>query len=638
MRDAGTLVSGSWDRTIKVWDLTSGRAPRTLRGGAGGVASLALSADGRILASSQDKAIYVWELDGGQLLQTLQGHAAHVESLAIDGDGHTLFSGSWDGTIKVWDLQAGRELDTLPGHSAHIETLSLSADGHILVSGAWDGTIKLWDVTSRLEVGRLSGHKNRVEALALTADGRTLISGSSDATIKIWALASREELRILQGHTGAVKCLVLSAEEHTLVSGSEDNTIKLWDLESGCELCTLRGHAGSVYSLAMSTDGRTLVSGSEDKTIKVWEIDPRRQQSANVGWWYSPQPVSGRIAAQLKAIAPTSGAAVIVTQLLGGGYSIAHSSSGISIEAATLTAAVAATRSCIEDYSSKGKNMNLYLAGFPQRRGRSFTESLQLQLDPRDSDHVLYVISEPEWSTDPVELSRMFGATYDDRAATVDHISDAVREPNGHRSITAWRKPLSSTQGNVPIVDLPALTAVSETYNARTVSPGGGPAPVRDTDRRSIAAWLKQQSDTPGRLPAADLLALTPDGSKLISSSSRDNTIKMWELPTGRPLGELGGHSGHVESLMVSGNGRILASGSWDGTIKLWDLVEELEPRTLTGAGFVTSLAMSYDGDVLVCGGEDDTIRCWDLKKWWSSANSAASLQSDVLDIFGSYC
>ena len=165
-----------------------------------------------------------------------------------------------------------------------------------------------------------------------------------------------------------------------------------------------------------------------------------------LGWRIS-EPVSNRTSAQLKAVAATSGAAaIIVTQLPNGRYSIAHSSSQNGIEAATLTAAVDAARSCVEWYSSDGKSTNLYLADFPQRRGRSFAESLQLQLGQRDNDNVLYVISEPGRSPDPVELSRMFGATYDLRTATVERISDPVREADGRWSITAWLKLLAKAR------------------------------------------------------------------------------------------------------------------------------------------------------------------------------------------------
>ncbi len=101
--DGQTLVSGSWDATIKAWELSTGKLVRTLTDHAGTVYSAAISPDGQTLVSgSKDKTIKVWELSTGKLVRTLTGHAAEVRSVAISPDGQILVSGSVDKTIKVW--------------------------------------------------------------------------------------------------------------------------------------------------------------------------------------------------------------------------------------------------------------------------------------------------------------------------------------------------------------------------------------------------------------------------------------------------------------------------------------------------------------------------------------------------------
>ncbi len=202
---------------------------RTLTGHTNGVTSVALSADGQTLASgSNDRTIKVWNLSTGKEVRTLTGHTNGVTSVALSADGQTLASGSNDRTIRVWNLSTGKEVGTLTGHRNGVWSLAMSADGRTLVSGAYDKTIKVWNLSTGIEVRTLKGHTNGVKSVALSADGQTLVSGSNDATIKVWNLSTGKEVRTLTGHTDRVTSVALSADGRTLVSGSDDKTIKVW--------------------------------------------------------------------------------------------------------------------------------------------------------------------------------------------------------------------------------------------------------------------------------------------------------------------------------------------------------------------------------------------------------------------------
>ena len=110
------------------------------------VRSVAISADGQTLASgSWDKTIKLWNLKTGDLLRTLTEHKNSVWSVAISADGQTLASGSADHTIKLWNLKTGDLLRTLTGHKDFVWSVAISADGQTLASGSRDHTIKLWE-------------------------------------------------------------------------------------------------------------------------------------------------------------------------------------------------------------------------------------------------------------------------------------------------------------------------------------------------------------------------------------------------------------------------------------------------------------------------------------------------------------
>ncbi|MCF3570105.1 serine/threonine protein kinase [Planktothrix agardhii 1806] len=268
--DSRTLASGSWDRTIKLWDVHSQGQIATLTGHSDFVRSVAFSPDGRKLASgSEDKTIKLWDVHSQGKIATLTGHSNHVPSVAFSPDGQTLASGSYK-TIKLWDVQSQGKIATLTEHSNWVRSVAFSPDGRTLASGSEDNTIKLWDVQSQGQIATLTGHSRWVRSVAFSPDGRTLASGSDDKTIKLWDVHSQSQIATLTGHSNYVCSVAFSPDGRTLASGSDDKKIKLWDVQSQREIATLTGHSWYVLSVAFSPDGRTLASGSYDNRIKLW--------------------------------------------------------------------------------------------------------------------------------------------------------------------------------------------------------------------------------------------------------------------------------------------------------------------------------------------------------------------------------
>ncbi|HEY0754917.1 MAG TPA: TIR domain-containing protein [Ktedonobacteraceae bacterium] len=270
--DGKTLVSGSYDKTIRVWNVQTGQTLYKLEGHSNGVRSVAISSDGQMLASgSYDQTIRIWNARTGQFLRTLKGHNDVIANITLSPDGQTLVSSSMDKTIKVWNLQTGQHLRTLEGHNDVIANITLSPDGQMLVGVSIDKTIKMWNLQTGQHLRTLEGHLGPIAGIALSPDGQTLVSGSADKTIKIWNMYTGQLLRTLKAHDASVMSLAISRDGQMLVSGSWDQTVKLWNLQTGQLLRTLEGHSGVVRSVALSTAGQILASGSEDKTIRIWK-------------------------------------------------------------------------------------------------------------------------------------------------------------------------------------------------------------------------------------------------------------------------------------------------------------------------------------------------------------------------------
>ncbi|RMD87215.1 MAG: hypothetical protein D6813_13860 [Calditrichaeota bacterium] len=271
--EGNILASGSWDNTIKLWEVESGKELYTLKGHFSSVYSVTFSPYGRILASgSEDNTIKLWDVVRGQELRTLSGHRNSVYWVAFSPDGKIIASGDFDNIIKMWDVTSGREIHTLRGHRDRVYSVAFSPDGRILASGSDDSTIKLWDVVSGREMRSLSGNRFDISSIAFNPEGNIIGSGGGDGIIMLWNVTNGQVIRTLRVHTNSVNCIAFSPGGTAIASGSNDKTIKICEISSGRELCTITGHTGAIYSIAFSPMENILASGSYDHTIKIWNI------------------------------------------------------------------------------------------------------------------------------------------------------------------------------------------------------------------------------------------------------------------------------------------------------------------------------------------------------------------------------
>ena len=272
--DSRLLASGSEDKTVRIWEVETGRGVRVLRGHENWVWSVAFSPDGRLLASgSHDNTVRLWEVETGREIRVLRGHGDDVLSVAFSPDGNLLASGSRDKTIRIWQVETGQQLRVLRGQAGEVPAVAFSSDGRLLASGSSDNTVRLWEVETGRGVRVLRGHEDWVWSVAFSADGRLLASGSlDDRTVRLWQVKTGREIYVLRGHGSRVYSVAFSRNGGLLASGSKDTTIRLWNVDTGQEARTLRGHKDDVKSVAFSPDGRLLASGSGDRTVRLWDL------------------------------------------------------------------------------------------------------------------------------------------------------------------------------------------------------------------------------------------------------------------------------------------------------------------------------------------------------------------------------
>ncbi len=265
----GVLTIGGND--ARLWDPATGEVVRRFSPH-GAVASVDLSLDGtRLVTGSWDRSAKVWDLETGKALARLDGvHRGFVNSVRYSPDGARVLTASNDGTARFWDPATGKTVgEPLTGHASRVRQAVFSPDGERVLTSSSDKTARVWDAATGKELQRLVGHDWAVLCGAFSPAGGHYATGGEDNLAILWS-KSGEPLFRLSGHTGSVTSVAFSRNGSRLVTGSEDGTARVWDTASGEEVLALAGHTDSVTAVAFSPDGLRVVTTSRDGSTLVW--------------------------------------------------------------------------------------------------------------------------------------------------------------------------------------------------------------------------------------------------------------------------------------------------------------------------------------------------------------------------------
>ncbi|EGD78815.1 guanine nucleotide binding protein [Salpingoeca rosetta] len=278
------ILSASRDKTVLVWQLEDGEecgfALRALRGHSHTVSDVVISSDGQFaLSGSWDHTMRLWEIATGKCKRRFIGHEKDVLSVAFSPDNRQVVSASRDKTIRLWNVLAEcKYVIRENNHSEWISCVRFSPDtsNPIIVSCGWDNKVKVWNLTDcRLKCNNI-GHTGYLNTVTVSPDGSLCASGGKDGQAMLWDLTDSRHLSTLDAKD-MINALVFSPNRYWLCAAAGP-AVKIWDLETKELVHELvdeseeSAKAPTCLSLAWSPDGQTLFAGYSDNNIRVWHV------------------------------------------------------------------------------------------------------------------------------------------------------------------------------------------------------------------------------------------------------------------------------------------------------------------------------------------------------------------------------
>jgi WD40 repeat protein len=579
--DGRYLISGSTDRLIRLWEISSGRLVNTLRLDAPDEQGLAVSPAGDVVAIRSRGEILLWDWQADKIVAAIREEVGRC--LAFSPTGAWLVAGNRDGSVNVWDT-ASRTLARTLRMPSRVQSVAVSHGGKLIAAGGNDGSVLLWSFDTGELIDRLPSHQSPVLSVnfsekdetldsvdvdeikswdilsrrggpsvrprlsasiwALSDDNRVAASAtralvSLDYSVRLVDVATDRQLKVLEGHKLPVTALAFSPDGRVLATGSWDTDIKLWDLQSGRPRQSLEGNSISsgIKTLAVSRDGKYLVTGGKEKFLRLWDL------------------ASGEL---------------IKT-------SFAHSSWAFSAAFSPDHKLVASVDSRVRLWDADGNVGGDALPDSsadapPPAQSVSFAEASHL-LAYAGADKKVRV-----WDTTNKRVVREF--TSPTRVAGLSFASDdrliAILNAD---SLVLWN---------------------------------------RDEDR-VVKSW---------NFKGGSAVAFSPDGS-LLASGGDGGAFEIHDTASFDLIDAID-VSSPINALSFSAKYHVLAVGCEDGSIRLWDVAGRkfLEKHFEHERG-VTSLAFLKGGETLVSGSDDTTVKFWGVGRMQLLATIEPLAQAD---------
>lgn len=577
-----------------------------------GVRAVAFSPDGQtVLTGSNDKTVRLWGARTGQARGEPLVHPEIVRAVAFSPDGQTVLTGSYDNTVRLWDVRTDQVRIKPLLHEDSVGAVAFSPDGKLVLTGSEDHLARLWDARTGKVKEKTLVHPRSVSAVAFSSNGQIILTGSLDGIVRLWDAQTGQILRELDKHTGSVYAVAFNSDGEVVLTGGDDKFARKWFADNGQQYGDPLQHDDAVTSVAFSPDGTMVLTGSRDQTARRWETND------GGGKWpeetlhhdddvmvvaFSPD---GRtiLTGSLDHTARLRDTSIRIPRTLEYSDSLKHSNS-VVVTLFSPDGRTALTGSLDND-------VRLWDVQTGKLRCKPFKhDGLQAVVFSLDGQAVLTGGRDntvQRWDAHTGQKRgelRLHKQTAQVLGFSPDGLLVLTRSED--ETLQLW-----DTHAGQPTVKLLPDNAV----NAATFSPDGKMVLTGSQDH-TAQIWDTRTGQELGEpflhKAPVDVVAFSPDGQTVLTGC-RDDYARLWDVRTGQLRTEPLKQESSVATAVFSPDGQVILIGS-SQTARLWDVhTGQLWGGPLSHGHFVRSVAFSPDGQMVLTGCSDHFTRLWDV-------------------------
>lgn len=662
-KEGKLMVTGSADRTVRVWDVTAGKQLRSFQGHMSEVVAVALRPDGRQVASAADDGtIRLWELSTNDDHRAMTDAGDSLWAVAYSPDGKHIAAAGADKIVRIYTAGTGKLEKSLPPQAAAVTSLVFLTKDRLAVAGG-DRLVRVWTIDGTV-AKELTGHDSAILSLAGTPDGKKLVSGSADRTVRGWDPESGRELWIsklksavcstairadgkfaavgcadgslimldvsgpspreaasISAHLAGVSGIAFDPDGLRLATCGGDGLVRIWTIADNGSLTPLMKFEGQVKpgtssgyspvtSVAFSPDGRFLASCGADQIVHVWDVQTKgetRGLRAHTDWVtsvaFSPD---GRY---LASAGVDKAARVFELTQQDTAPPPGHTQTvrAVAVSPDGKFAATASTDRTIKVWNlDEGREVATLLGSQEKIYSISFLGKDRLatggEMPNGDSGRVQF------WSVKPAKA--LIG-TLTGRAWAV------VGSPDGSK-VAAWTtKPAIGEQSNHSYelfdasgANTGSLRDAGREVQAAAFSPDLAWA-ISGDKQGSVRIWDLESKDRVGGdwpifVQAIADLGVTPDKKYLVAVDA-NGTVKVGDIKNRETLGSAEAHKAGINGVIISPKGDAFLTIGADGELKAWSIKDVKMIRSWNSPVTVWGAAFTPDGKKIVTANGDGT-------------------------------
>lgn len=576
--DGNTLVTcGSPMYELKVWDARTDQCMWRMKGHKDYALAIDIHPTESLAVSAgrDDKTVRLWDTSTGQEFRVFRGHESPVEHCAIAPDGETIVSCDTSGTVKTWDLASGKELSSRPLELRRLRALAFSpTDYQFAVANrrGEESEILIYDYASDEVVAKVPTFGSTIGGVAYSSDGTRLAVGEMRKAIRIWQLLPT--LNLLETIPGPVstKCRVTFDGTGELVAAEAlDGTICVWDVSRGQTQLALRGHSRPVYDIAFSPDGNELAAGTGTNGVCIWDITTEQGSVAYQG---------GKLAVQDLAVSPNGehlaagfgdGSARIwerATRRLIFESIESRPICSVAFSPDSQCLAVVSGDTSVKIYDTTSGKMK-----FEFREHNRPVHCVAFSADGKLAASAGMGRAIQVWDAETGQVCRTLQMGQGTAIRRLAFHNDSRRLVAGGASpdvglfdaITGktvwmkhWRLPLRVWDLNF-----------SPDGKLLAIARGDGSIRVRNVED---GALVQRFGDLAENLPVA--LAFSPNGRRLVSATAR-TAVSLWDPASGRNVLTISRCSSTFGAAAFCPDGQAVVTGDIHGTVRLWPTIDD---------------------------------------------------------------